>query len=74
LMPQYLRKTKLFSLSYIFLLFYTSILNIQSTNSNVHFLVKYNNIIIFINACYMIRSICPSSGKGVENLKKKKMA
>jgi len=69
LMPQYFNKTRLFSRSYILLLYFTSILNIQNININIYFVVKDNYFILFINACYMFRSIRPSSGKSVHNLK-----
>jgi hypothetical protein len=48
LMPQYFSKTKLFSLSYILLLSYTYILNIQNTNINIYFVATDNNFIVFI--------------------------
>jgi len=72
LMPQYFNKTRSFSRSYILLLYYTSNLKIHNININIYFVAKNNNFILFISACYMFRSLRPSSGKSVRNLKKKK--
>jgi len=74
LMPQYFNKTRLVSRSSILLLYYTSIPNIQNININIYLVVENKNFILFINACYMFRSIRPSSGNSVHNLKNKKMS